>query len=278
MSNLSKSEINQYNEKGYLAPIDALTKDEANEVKNEIEFIENKWPNELEGLGRNYVHLISPIFDKVVHNSKILDAVESIIGKNILACGTTLFIKDPDEKGFVSFHQDAKYIGLEPYNWVTAWIAVTNSNEENGCMRMWSGTHKTDLKNHTEKFDYDKGNLLTRGQTVENVPLNETEPVILNAGQMSLHHPKIVHGSGVNKSKERRIGFVIQSYIGSNVEQVLGKMYVQKVRGEDSFNYHDHIERPSVTMEQNAVIIKKKANDELSKIFYSGLKNKKGKF
>jgi len=278
MSNLSKSEINQYNEKGYLAPIDALTKDEANEVKDEIEFIENKWSNELEGLGRNYVHLISPIFDKVVHNSKILDAVESIIGKNILACGTTLFIKDPDEKGFVSFHQDAKYIGLEPHNWVTAWIAVTNSNEENGCMRMWSGTHKTDLKNHTEKFDYDKGNLLTRGQTVENVPLNETEPVILNAGQMSLHHPKIVHGSGVNKSKERRIGFVIQSYIGSNVEQVLGKMYVQKVRGEDFFNYHDHIERPSVTMEQNAVIIKKKANDELSKIFYSGLKNKKGKF
>ena len=73
---------------------------------------------------------------------------------------------------------------------------------------------------------------------------------------MSLHHPKIVHGSGVNKSKERRIGFVIQSYIGSNVEQVLGKMYVQKAkRGSDSFNYHDHIERPSVTMnEQNAVI------------------------
>ena len=63
-----------------------------------------------------------------------------------------LFIKDPDEKGFVSFHQDAKYIGLEPHNWVTAWIAVTNSNEENGCMRMWSGTHKTDLKNHTEKI------------------------------------------------------------------------------------------------------------------------------
>ena len=82
---------------------------------------------------------------------------------------------------------------------------------------MWTGTHKKDLKHHSEKFDYGNGNLLTRGQTVENVPLNETEPVILNVGQMSLHHPKIVHGSGVNKSKERRMGFVIQSYIGSNV-------------------------------------------------------------
>jgi len=277
MSSLSKSEINQYNEKGYLAPIDALTKDEANEVKEEIEFIEKKWPNELEGLGRNYVLVISPIFAKVDHNSNILDAVESIIGKNILVCGTTLFIKDPDEKGFVSFHQDAKYIGLEPHNWVTAWVAITDANEENGCMRMWTGTHKTDLKHHSEKFDYGTGNLLTRGQTVENVPLNETEPVILNAGQMSLHHPKIVHGSGVNNSKERRIGFVIQSYIGSNVEQVLGKMYVQQARGKDSFNHHDHVERPKVVMEHSNIKIRKKANEELSKIFYSGL-NKEGKF
>ena len=277
MSKLTPEQHEQYKEKGFIAPLDALNKEEAEEVKNEIEFIEKKWPNELNGLGRNYVHLISPIFDKVVHNSKVLDAVESIIGKNILACGTTLFIKNPDEKGFVSFHQDAKYIGLEPHNWVTAWIAVTDVNEKNGCMRMWSGTHKNDLKNHVEKFDNNEGNLLTRGQTVENVPLEETEPVILKSGQMSLHHPRIVHGSGVNKSKERRIGFVIQSYIGSNVEQVLGKMYVQQARGEDSFNYHDHVERPKVTMGQNDNNVRKIANEELSKIFYKDLK-KKGKF
>ena len=277
MPKLTSQQHEQYQEKGFIAPLDALTKAEAEEVKSEIEFIEKKWPNELNGLGRNYVHLISPIFDKVVHNSKVLDAVESIIGKNILACGTTLFIKNPDEKGFVSFHQDAKYIGLEPHNWVTAWIAVTDTNEKNGCMRMWSGTHKNDLKNHIEKFDNNEGNLLTRGQTVENVPLEETEPVILKSGQMSLHHPKIVHGSGVNKSKERRIGFVIQSYIGSNVEQVLGKMYVQQARGEDSFNYHDHVERPKVTMGQNDNNVRKIANEELSKIFYKDLK-KKGKF
>ena len=275
MSNLSKSEINQYNEKGYLAPIDALTKDEANEVKDEIEFIEKKWPNELEGLGRNYVHLISPIFDKVVHNSKILDAVESIIGKNILVCGTTLFIKNPSEKGFVSFHQDARYIGLEPYNWVTAWIAVTDTNKENGCMRMWSGSHKDGLKDHNQKFNED--NLLTRGQTVENVPLKETKPVELKAGQMSLHHPKIVHGSGINKSKDRRIGFVIQSYIGSDVDQVLGKMYVQKARGEDNFKYHEYAPRAKKLMDAKDIETRKKANNELNKIFYSGSK-KIGKY
>ena len=274
---LTPQQYKQYEDKGFVAPLDALTKDEAEEVKTEIEFIEKKWPNELEGLGRNYIHLISPVFDKVVHNSKILDAVESIIGKNILACGTTLFIKNPDEKEFVSFHQDAKYIGLEPHNWVTAWVAVTDSNEENGCMRMWSGTHKLDLKKHIEKFDYNEGNLLTRGQTVENVSMKKTEAVILKAGQMSLHHPRVVHGSGVNKSKERRIGFVIQSYIGSNVKQVLGKMYVQQARGEDCFNYHDYVERPKITMVEKDNNVRKIANEELSKIFYKDLNNK-GKF
>ena len=270
MPNLSNEQINQYKEDGYIAPIDVLTKDEAEEVKGEIEYIEKKWPNEIEGLGRNYVHLISPVLDKVSHNSKILDAVESIIGKDILVCGTTLFIKNPDKKGFVSFHQDAKYIGLEPYNWVTGWLAVTDANEENGCMRMLKGSHKKDLKFHDQKFD--ENNLLTRGQTIENVPINETTPVILKAGQLSLHHPTIIHGSGLNKSKERRIGFAIQSYIGTNVDQVLGKIYVQQARGNDTFKFHEHVKRPTELMNENDIITRKKANEELSKIFYSGSK------
>ena len=275
MPNLSEEQINKYKEDGFVAPINVLSREEANEIKEEIEYIEKKWPNELEGLGRNYVHLISKVFDKIPHNSKILDAVESIIGKDILVCGTTLFIKNPDKKGFVSFHQDAKYIGLEPNNWVTGWLAVTDANEENGCMRMWKGSHKEDLKFHNQKFD--EYNLLTRGQTIENVPINETTPVVLKAGQLSLHHPKIIHGSGLNKSQDRRIGFAIQSYIGSNVDQVLGKIYVQQARGNDSFKFHQHVKRPTELMNTEDIKIRKKANEELSKIFYAGSK-KIGKF
>jgi len=275
MSSLTPKQLKQYEDEGYVSPIEVLSKDEAKEIREEIENIEKKWPRELDGLGRNYIHFISPVFDQVCHNQKILDAVESIIGKNILICGTTLFVKNPNEEGFVSFHQDAKYIGLEPHNWVTAWVAVTDANEENGCMRMWAGSHKDDLKYHNQKFD--ENNLLTRGQTVENVPINETKPVILKSGQMSLHHPKIVHGSGVNKSKNRRIGFVIQSYIGTNVEQVLGKMYVQLARGKDTYNYHKHVKRPLKLMDEKDILIRKKANEELSNIFYNDAK-KIGKF
>ena len=270
MSSLTVKQIKQYQEEGYVAPIDVLSKEEAKEIRDEIEHIEKKWPNELEGLGRNYVHLISPVFNRICCKSKILDAVESLIGENILICGTTLFIKNANEKGFVSFHQDAKYIGLEPHNWVTAWIAVTDANEENGCMRMWAGSHKENLKHHDQKFD--ENNLLTRGQTVENVPINKTKPVILKAGQMSLHHPKVVHGSGLNKSNDRRIGFVVQSYIGTNVDQVLGKMYVQLARGKDSFNYHENVTSPIELMNEKDILVRKKANEELSKIFYKDSK------
>ena len=273
MSKLSSNQIQEYNDNGYVAPIDVLSKDEAFEIRKEIENIETKWPNELKWAGRNYAHMISPTLDKVCHNSKILDAVESIIGKNILICGTTLFIKNSNEKGFVSFHQDATYIGLEPYNWVTAWLAITDANEENGCMRMWSGSHKGNIRHHEQK--YDEGNLLTRGQTVENVPLDKTTPLVLRAGQMSLHHPKIVHGSGLNKSNDRRIGFVIQSYIGSNVDQVLGTIYVQQARGDDTFKYHQHTKRPNGLMDQKDIMIRNKANEDLKKIFYPGSTKKR---
>ena len=158
---------------------------------------------------------------------------------------------------------------------MTAWIAVTNSNEENGCMRMWPGSHKEDLKNHEQKFD--EGNLLTRGQTIKNVPIEETDPIVLKAGQMSLHHPTVIHGSGLNKSKDRRIGFVVQSYIGSNVDQVLGKIYVQKARGEDIHKFHEYSKVPIDLMNKEDIISWNKAKDELSKIFYKG-SNKKGKY
>ena len=275
MSVLSDKELKDYKNNGFVAPIDVLSLEEAEEIKKEIEHIEKKWPDELIGLGRNNVHYISPLFDQVCHNSKILDAVESVIGKDILVGGTTLFIKDPDKKGFVSWHQDAKYIGFEPYNWVTAWLAITDANEENGCMRMWKGSHKEDLQFHNQKFD--KNNLLTRGQTIENVPIDETTPVILKAGQLSLHHPAIIHGSGLNKSKDRRIGFAIQSYIGTNVDQVLGKIYVQQARGNDTFKYHTHVKRPTQLMNSDDIKNRKLANEELSKIFYNGSK-KIGKY
>ena len=275
MTNLSANQLKQYEDEGFVSPIDIFSKEKAKEIRNEIELIEREMPEELKQSGRYNVHLISPLLDEVTHNPKILDAVQSLIGENILVCGTTLFIKNPNEKGFVSYHQDAKYIGLEPHNWVTAWVAITDSNEHNGCMRMWSGSHKDNLKEHDQKFN--QGNLLTRGQTVQNVPKEKITPLVLTAGQMSLHHPTTVHGSDINKSDDRRIGFVIQSYIGANVKQVLGKNSVQIARGKDDFNFHQKIRRNKSLMDEDDLELKKQENDYLQEIFYNG-SSKKGSY
>ena len=275
MSYLSPNQLKQYEDEGFVSPINIFSKEKAKEIRDEIELIEKEMPEELENSGRYNAHLISPLLDEVTHNPKILDAVESLIDEDILVCGTTLFIKNPNEKGFVSYHQDAKYIGLEPHNWVTAWVAITDSNEHNGCMRMWSGSHKDHLKEHDQKFN--QGNLLTRGQTVQNVPKEKTTPLILTAGQMSLHHPTTVHGSDINKSDDRRIGFVIQSYIGANVKQVLGKNSVQIARGKDDFNFHEKIGRTKSLMNEDDIKLKKQENDYLQEIFYKD-SSKKGNY
>ena len=272
MSYLSSNQLKQYKDEGFVSPINIFSKDKVKQIRNEIEYIENKMPGELEKSGRYNAHLISPLLDTVVHNSQILDVVESLIGKNILVCGTTLFIKNPNEKGFVSYHQDAKYIGLKPHNWVTAWVAITDSNEKNGCMRMWSGSHKENLREHDQNFN--EGNLLTRGQTINDVPIEKTTPLILKAGQMSLHHPTVVHGSDLNQSNDRRIGFVIQSYIGTNVKQVIGRNGVQLARGIDEFNYHEKIGRPKFLLHKKDLETKKRENNYLNEIFYKDSKKK----
>jgi len=142
-------------------------------------------------------------------------------------------------------------------------------------MRMWAGSHKDNLKEHNQMFN--EGNLLTRGQTVQNVPKEETTPLVLTAGQMSLHHPTTVHGSDLNKSDDRRIGFVIQSYIGANVKQVLGKNSVQIARGKDDFNFHEKIGRTKSLMNEDDIKLKKQENDYLQEIFYKD-SSKKGNY
>ena len=142
-------------------------------------------------------------------------------------------------------------------------------------MRMVSGSHKAPLKDHVDTFGQD--NILTRGQTVPDINIEDSVPVIMKAGQLSLHHPRIVHGSGPNHSDKRRMGFAIQSYIGANVNQVIGKIWVQQARGDDTYQYHQYAGRPSKAMQLDDLAFRQKTNDCLSDIFYAGA-DKKGQF
>lgn len=263
-----------YNRDGFVAPIDIFSDDEIAAIRAEIEAAETRWSDALAGPGRNNAHYVLPVLDRIAHDPRILDAVETLIGRDILVCGTTLFIKEPETEGFISWHQDARYIGLEPHNWVTAWLAVSDVDERNGCMRMMPGTHKAPLVEHIDT--YGEKNMLTRGQTVPDVDESQSAPVVLKAGQLSLHHPRIVHGSGPNLSDRRRIGFAIQSYIGGDVEQVIGRIWVQQARGTRRGD-HGVAARTTEAMRPEDVAFRDMTNDELSKIFYAG-STKKGRY
>ena len=270
MTGLTNEQVSFYHEHGYIAPLDVFTASEAAEMRAELETLEISHPDAVTGRNRNNVHYVTPLFDRIAHHPKILDYVESLIGANILVCGTTLFVKEPEQRGFISWHQDAKYIGLEPYNWVTGWLALTDVTVENGCMYMWPRSHKAGERDHLDTFG--KDNLLTRGQTVQNVPEYETVPLVMRAGQFSLHHPWVVHGSGHNLSNDRRIGFAIQSYIGTDVDEVLGDIFVQQARGVDHYNHHAHTPRPTALMDKKDVAFRDRANEALKEIFYNGAK------
>ena len=270
MPQLTKEQIDVYNSDGFITPLDIYTPKEAAALRQELEDLEALHPDAVVGRNRNNVHYVTTLFDKIAHNPNILDAVESLIGRDILVGGTTLFVKEPEQRGFISWHQDARYIGLEPENWVTAWLALSDVTTENGCMYMWPGSHLEGAREHLDT--YDEENLLTRGQTVQNVPEAETIPIVLEAGQLSLHHPWVVHGSGHNSSKSRRIGFAIQSYIGANVGSIYGKIFVQQARGSDRYGYHQHTPRPSSLMAKSDVKFRDEANEALKTIFYRGAK------
>jgi len=266
MTALTTDQTTFYQQNGYLAPIEIFTEDEAVSLFATFQQPEKDYGEVLQGYGRNNSHQVLPLFDQIAHHPRILDVIESLIGPNILVAGTTLFVKEPEQRGFISWHQDALYNGLRPCNWTTAWLALTDVTTENGCMYMWPESHLLGQRSHVDTFGDD--NLLTRGQTVMNVPEDEIVPIELRSGQLSVHHPWVVHGSGHNTSNKRRVGLAIQSYIGTEVEQILGKTFVQLARGRDDYNHHYLVQRASGVMVDEEVVTWHDANRALRKVLY----------
>jgi len=163
--------------------------------------------------------------------------VEQILGPDLLIWSSQFFTKDPGDGGFVSWHQDSTYWGLEPNTITTAWIALTRSIPESGCMQVVPRSHLMDQLPHSDTFA--EGNLLSRGQEIAvDVSEMDTIDVVLQPGEMSLHHVQLVHGSQPNRASWPRLGFVVR-YIPTSVRQVGGRTRATLVRGEDRYNHFE---------------------------------------
>ena len=140
---LSATDIRQYHEAGYLSPLRVLNDSEALGYRTKLEAIESAGAAGTDHL-RFKPHLLFTCLDELIRHPKILDAVEGVIGPNILCWATNFFTKEPKTTNFISWHQDLTYWGLEPADIVTAWVALSPATVQSGCMRFVPGSHKMD--------------------------------------------------------------------------------------------------------------------------------------
>jgi len=229
---LTEEQVKHYHEFGYCSPVDVLSETEAANVRQHLEEAERKYPEALNPTHRNNAHLAFCFLDEIAHHEIILNAVEDLIGPDILLYGSVLFIKEAWSPGFVSWHQDATYMGLVPHDFVTPWLALTPSNLESGCMKVIPGSHSGGILRHQDTFGED--NILTRGQQIPDVDEDQAVNIELRPGQMSLHHAQVIHGSMPNPSDRRRIGVALQAYMPPHVRQTIGENYALIVRGQDT--------------------------------------------
>ncbi len=138
----------------------------------------------------------------------ILDYVEDILGPDFYLWGSNFFIKPPHSGSTVGWHQDTYYWPLEPKISATVWLAFEDVDEENAAMRVIPGSHKAGLLKHSRSSATDSVLTLEceQGQFREDAAVS----LNLNAGQISIHDDKIVHGSPANRSERRRAGLTIR--------------------------------------------------------------------
>jgi len=265
---LNQRQIDRYQGDGFVAPVDVMSTADAADFRRKLEMAEQQWPSALVGTNRNNPHLCFSFLDELSHHPIIVDAVEDLIGPDLLICGTVLFIKEAHDDAFVSFHQDVTYMGLEPHDGVSAWLALTPSNATNGCMRMVPGSHRGALRAHRDTDAAE--NILTRGQTIDSVAESTAVDIELKPGQMSLHSLKTIHDSRPNTSDDRRIGFTIQSFIPPHVRQSRGRMHVQLARGVDHSRHHAYAARVKTDMTPSAQQQRDQVNNEWGDILYKG--------
>jgi non-heme Fe2+,alpha-ketoglutarate-dependent halogenase len=265
---LTQQQIDTYWKDGCVFPIRVMSEEAALEIRARLEAFEKAAGGPLKGDLRHKSHLLFSWLGDLVRQEKIVDAIEDLYGPDLLCWTTNFFIKEANNPAFVSWHQDSTYWGLDRPDVVTAWIALTPSNEANGAMGFIPGTHKKDQIPHRDTFA--KNNLLTRGQEVA-VEVDEKDAVTieLRPGEMSLHHVRLVHGSPPNPSNDRRIGFAIR-YIPTSVSQVAGEDSATLVRGTDTHHHFAPEPRPTRDMDPAFVELHRKITERNAQILYRG--------
>ena len=241
---LTDEQVEAYRRDGFVGGIQVLSDKEVSRFRSELEAFEASNGKALDFPERSKSYLLFEFADAIVHHTAVLDAVEDVIGPDILVYHTTMNTKEARNEAYIPWHQDDDYFHLDPPEHVTAWVVLSDASEEAGCMRMIPGSRADGLVPHVEKPE--KDHLIRLGKAIhDRFDLTDGVSVPLKAGEMSLHHTHTIHSSGPNRSDDRRIGYAV-SYIPAHVRPLTEpRTTVLPVRGQDRHGYFDHETRLS---------------------------------
>ena len=241
---LTKEHIAHFGRDGFLTPVAVFDQNEVDELRRQFEAFEDRLGPEQALARRTDLHLLQRWAWDVVQDPRIVEPVTQLLGPNVLLWSLNWFIKEPNDGKYVSFHQDATYWGLHPHDVVSAWVALSDASMETGPMRFVPGSHQWELLDHEDTFQAD--NLLSRGQQiVSEFDASNAVSAPLRAGEMSLHHVRLVHGSNPNRTGDRRIGLVLR-YASTRVKQTKLRDTAVLVAGADDFGHFDLLGPPQV--------------------------------
>src|SRR5262249_47595331 len=193
---LTEADVARYSRDGFLSPNRALTAAQAVTCREQLAVFERAIGGPLTAdetaRHRSRTHVLLTWVHALVSHPSILDAVESLIGPNILVYTSTWFIKEPESAAIAAWHQDATYFGLSPHLHVTAWLALTDATAENGCMEFLPGSHARGQLPHTAGVVTHSVN---RARQAVDGAVDDTPAVHppLRAGQFSPHHTLPLH-------------------------------------------------------------------------------------
>jgi non-heme Fe2+,alpha-ketoglutarate-dependent halogenase len=255
MSILTRKQLADYEEFGFLDSIPILSADEVRHFREEVEKTCN-------ALGGRVTRLDGPhlyfhwAWDLSTH-PRVLDCMEQLIGPNIMLKSTRLFYKCGRSDSFVGWHQDGLTEQVKDACVPAIWLGLTPATAENGCLRVVPQSHRLGLVQHTDFPNPD--NLTTQGATAQ-VPIESTHDVVMRAGEMSLHHPLMLHASNPNRSAEARIGF---SATYSTPALTSSRTAVAWVRGDGPRDCFRIVERPPLRSLEDALAAYRAGNHQL---------------
>ena len=245
-----QSLADQFARSGYAFPINVMSETEAATFRRRIEALEAGPVGH--GLAAQKLYRFKPylIFrwaTDLVRHPAVLDAVEEIIGPDIMVWAAGLFIKEPRDPTCIRWHQDGFHMDLSDNDEaLRAWVALTETSVENGTMSVIPGSHRRGFIPHAE--DDSARHIALRGEHISNPDgVADAVPVTLAPGQMSLHHVRTIHGSPGNESPKRRMTVAI-TYLPPHVRPRSGRDTATLVRGKDRYGHW--IAEPSLPQDE----------------------------